>query len=176
MPVNSQGEIFVETRAQDVDLPLRFTVRYNDAERDGDIATQTAKRIAAPTATMHSANEATLDLPLTLTPAQAKEVALRQCFGPWAERTGHQWKLDWTHLDLDPGDVVTVALNSGRSYVVRLLEMGIGADLSIELQTVDRGERLVRRHGGHQPAAWYSAGRSPRRPPPRAWCSPTCRC
>jgi Putative phage tail protein len=135
VPVNSEGEIFLETRAQDVDLPLRFTVRYNDAERDADVATQTAKRIAAPTATMRSANEATLDLPLTLTPAQAKAVALRQCFGPWCERTGHQWKLPWTHLDLDPGDVVTFAL-TGRSYVVRILEMAIGADLAIELQTV----------------------------------------
>jgi Putative phage tail protein len=85
---------------------------------------------------MQSANEATLDLPLTLTPAQAKVVALRQCFGPWSERTGHQWQLSWTHLDLDPGDVVTLALNSGRSYVVRILEMAIGADLSIALQTV----------------------------------------
>jgi hypothetical protein len=136
VPVNSENEIFLETRAQDVDLPLRFTVRYNDAGRDGDIATQTAKRIAAPTATMQSANEATLDLPLTLTPTQAKEVALRQCFGPWAERTGHQWKLNWTHLDLDPGDVVTIALDSGRSYVVRILEIGIGADLSIEVESV----------------------------------------
>jgi hypothetical protein len=134
-PINPEGEIFLETRAQDIDLPLRFTVRYNDAERDADVATQTAKRIAAPTATMRSANEATLDLPLTLTPAQAKAVALQQCFGPWSERTGHQWKLPWTHLDLDPGDVVTVAL-SGRSYVVRILELAIGADLSIALQTV----------------------------------------
>jgi hypothetical protein len=136
VPVNKEGEIFLETRAQDVDLPLRFTVRYNDSERDADVATQTAKRIAAPTATMQSANEATLDLPLTLTPAQAKAIALRQCFGPWAERTGHQWQLPWTHLDLDPGDVVTFALADGRSYVVRILEMAIGADLSIALQTV----------------------------------------
>jgi hypothetical protein len=95
-PVNKDGEIFVETRAQDVDLPLRFSVRYNDSERDADVATQTAKRIAAPTATMQSANEATLDLPLTLTPAQAKEVALRQSFGPWCERTSHRRMLDWT--------------------------------------------------------------------------------
>jgi hypothetical protein len=135
-PVNNQNEMFIETRAQDIDLPLRFTVRYNDSERDAEVATQTAKRIAAPTATMQSANEATLDLPITLTPTQAKNVALRQCFGPWSERTGHQWKLPWTHLDLDPGDVVTFALTSGRSYVVRILEMAIGADLSIEMQTV----------------------------------------
>jgi hypothetical protein len=31
---------------------------------------------------------------------------------------------------------VTFALNSGRSYVVRILEMAIGANLSIALQTV----------------------------------------
>ena len=131
-----QGELFSETRAQDVDLPVRFTVRYTDEERDGDIGTQTVKRIAAPAATMHSRNEATLDLPLTLTPTEAKEVALRQCFRAWAERTSHAWHLPWTHLDVDPGDVVTIALEDGRSLTVRVMKVDIGADLELAWETV----------------------------------------
>jgi hypothetical protein len=61
--INDRGELFTETRAQDVDLPARFTVRYNDVERDADFGVQTVKRIVAPAATMQSQNEATLDLP-----------------------------------------------------------------------------------------------------------------
>jgi hypothetical protein len=51
---------------QEVDLPARFTVVYQDLERDADIGTQYAKRVAGPSSAMHSQNEATFDLPLVL--------------------------------------------------------------------------------------------------------------
>ncbi len=47
-PVNAEREAFIETRAQEVDLPVRFTVVYQDLERDADIGTQYAKRVAGP--------------------------------------------------------------------------------------------------------------------------------
>jgi hypothetical protein len=77
-----QCEAFIETRAQEVDLPLRFTVIYQDLARDADIGTQYAKRVAGPSSAMHSRNEATFDLPLTLTAAEAKGIALRSCTAP----------------------------------------------------------------------------------------------
>jgi hypothetical protein len=43
--VNAEREAFIETRGQEVDLPLRFTVVYQDLERDADIGTQYAKRV-----------------------------------------------------------------------------------------------------------------------------------
>jgi Putative phage tail protein len=168
-PINDQGELFSETRAQDVDLPVRFTVRYSDEERDGDIGTQTVKRISAPSATMHSRNEATLDLPLTLTPTEAKEIGLRQCFRAWAERTSHEWHLAWTHLDVDPGDVVTIALEDGRSLTVRVVKVDIGADLELALETVveESSTTMSRRWGA---AASGSGGASWRpRPCPASW-------
>jgi hypothetical protein len=57
VPVNAAREAFVETRAQEVDLPLRFTVVYQDLERDADVGTQYAKRVAGPSSAMHSRNE-----------------------------------------------------------------------------------------------------------------------
>jgi hypothetical protein len=48
------SEAFIETRAQEVDLPLRFSVVYQDLERDADIGTQYAKRVAGPSSAMHS--------------------------------------------------------------------------------------------------------------------------
>jgi hypothetical protein len=136
MALNERGERYIETRAQDVDLPMRFTVRYNDTARDGDIGTQTIKRIAAPSATMRSLNEATIDLPLALTAAEAKEVALRQCFAAWAERVRTERTLAWTHIDLDPGDVVTFGFDDGRLSKERILELGIGDNLELRLLTV----------------------------------------
>jgi Putative phage tail protein len=132
----SGRETFGETRAQEVDLPLRFSVRYQDADHDADEGTQTAKRIARPDATMASHNEAILDLPITLTAMQAMEVALRQLYSAWLERVMHQWQTDWTQIDLEPGDVLQIALNDGSLFTVRLLQCDLGADLVLAWQTV----------------------------------------
>jgi Putative phage tail protein len=132
----SDRETFGETRAQEVDLPLRFSVRYQDADLDADEGTQTARRIAGPDATMASHNEATLDLPITLTATQAMTVALRQLYGAWLERVMHDWQTDWTHLDLEPGDVVQIALHDGSLFAVRLLQCELGANLAVSWQTV----------------------------------------
>jgi hypothetical protein len=132
----SERETFGETRVQEVDLPLRFSVRYQDADHDADEGTQTAKRIAGPDATMASHNEATLDLPITLTATQAMEVALRQLYSAWLERVMHAWQTDWTQIDLEPGDVLQIALNDGSLATVRLLQCDLGADFVLSWQTV----------------------------------------
>jgi Putative phage tail protein len=80
---------------------------------------------------MHSRNEATFDLPLTLTAAEAKAIALRQLRSAWLERTGYEWHLPWTHVDLEPADVVQVALDDGALLNVRLLETELGANLEL---------------------------------------------
>ena len=98
VPVNTEREAFIETRAQEVDLPAKFTVVYQELERDADIGTQYAKRVAGPTSAMHSQNEATFDLPLMLTAAEAKRIALRQLHSAWLERTGYEWRLGLDRL------------------------------------------------------------------------------
>jgi hypothetical protein len=50
VPVNAEREAFIETRAQELDLPVRFTVVCQDLEREADIGTQYAKRVAGPPA------------------------------------------------------------------------------------------------------------------------------
>ena len=136
VPVNAEREAFIETRAQEVDLPARFTVVYQDLERDADIGTQYAKRVAGPSSAMHSQNEATFDLPLMLTAAEAKGIALRQLHSAWLERTGYEWRLPWTHVDLEPADAVQVALDDGTLLNVRILETELGANLELAWKTV----------------------------------------
>jgi hypothetical protein len=136
VPVNAEREAFIETRAQEVDLPLRFTVVYQDLERGADVGTQDAKRVAGPSSAMHSQNEAIFDLPLTLTAGEAKGIALRQLHSGWLERTGYEWRLPWTHVDLKPADVVQVALDDGALLNLRLLETELGANLELAWKTV----------------------------------------
>jgi hypothetical protein len=136
VPVNPEREAFIETRAQEVDLPARFTVVYQDLERDADIGTQYAKRVAGPSSAMHSQNVATFDLPLMLTAVEAKGIALRQLHSAWLERTGYEWRLPWTHVDLEPADVVQVALDDGTLLNIRLLETELGANLELAWKTV----------------------------------------
>ena len=136
VPVNAEREAFIETRAQEVDLPVSFTVVYQDLERDADIGTQYAKRVAGPSSAMHSQNVATFDLPLMLTAAEAKGIALRQLHSAWLERTGYEWRLPWTHVDLEPADVVQVALDDGTLLNVRILETELGANLELAWKTV----------------------------------------
>jgi hypothetical protein len=136
LPVNAERKVFIETRAQKVDLPLRFTVVYQDLERDADIGTQSAKRVAGPSSAMHTQNVATFDLPLMLTAAEAKGIALRQLLSAWLERSGYEWRLPWTHVDLEPADVVQVALDDGTLLNVRILETELGANLELAWKTV----------------------------------------
>ena len=48
----------------------------------------------------------------------------------------HEWQTDWTHLDLEPGDVVQIALHDGSLFTVRLLQCELGGDLAVSWQTV----------------------------------------
>ena len=132
----SEQETFVETRAQEVDLPVRFSVRYQDRALDGEIATQTGQRVRSPDPTMGSDNEATLDLPMTLSAAEAMAVVLRQLYSAWLERTGHEWKANWAHVDLEPADVIQVALDDGSLFTARLLSCDLGANLEVAWQSV----------------------------------------
>jgi Putative phage tail protein len=72
---------------------------------------------------MHSQNVATFDLPLMLTAAEAKGIALRQLHSAWLERTGYEWRLPWTHVDLEPA--VQVALDDGTLLNVRILDIAL---------------------------------------------------
>jgi hypothetical protein len=59
-----------------------------------------------------------------------------QLYGAWLERVMHEWQTDWTHLDLEPGDVVQIAFHDGSLFAVRLLQCELGANLAVSWQTV----------------------------------------
>ena len=59
-----------------------------------------------------------------------------ECSHEALERTGYEWHLPWAHIDLEPADVVQVALDDGTLLNVRLLETELGANLELAWKTV----------------------------------------
>ena len=114
VPVNAEREAFIETRAREVDLPARFTVVYQDLERDADIGTQYALRVAGPSSActpercdLRSASHAhrsSRPRASHLAAAQRLVRAHRLRVAPASRPMSR----------LEPADVVQIALDDGR--------------------------------------------------------------
>ncbi|MBX6376614.1 MAG: hypothetical protein IRZ13_20600, partial [Acetobacteraceae bacterium] len=66
------GESWRERRTQEVELPERISVVYMDRDADYQQGTQSEKRASLPLATMHSRNQASLELALAIDATTAK--------------------------------------------------------------------------------------------------------
>lgn len=130
------GEFFRENRIQETELPLRFSITYMDRDNDYQQAVHNAKRIRSPDATMRSGNEQAVQLPMVLTAATAKQAAEKALYSAWNERSSYSLRVPWTHVALDPADVVQITLDDGTTVRARLAQMDVGLDLSLDLSAV----------------------------------------
>lgn len=132
-----EAPVIEEQRAQDAELPRALSVRHIDPERAYEIGTQRWQRPRAPTPTMASVGETTLDLPVVLTAAEAKAVARRLVLAAWRERTRFAFAGTTQHLRLEPADVATLVRADGAESRVRLLSAQLGADWTVAVETVE---------------------------------------
>lgn len=132
---NKDGEYFKTTHGEEIDFPRRFNVNFLDAERDYGTNSQKAQRMLAPAAAMASQLEATMELPAVIHADQGKQIAERALYSMWAERDRYSLGLAWTHIDLDPTDVVTFSLSDG-NLISRLQKIEIGADYILDVSAV----------------------------------------
>ena len=133
---NSDGIVVKETITQELEMPMRVTVNHYDTSRDHQQGSQTMKRKAGPVPTMWTNKEDIIDLPITWTPDEAKQCADKILKMQWANRFGYAMELPWRYLKYDPTDVATVNLDDGTVYTMRMTEVNIGADFSIEATAV----------------------------------------
>lgn len=111
--VNEQTSEYIrETRKQEVELPERFSTTYMNYLDDYQQDTQSGKRFLNPAPSMYSHDQQTLEIAGAFDPTEVKRQAEKALYTAWQERKGFEYKLAWTHLDLDPTDVVTIALDS----------------------------------------------------------------
>ncbi len=128
-------EALKQTLIQELEMPLKVTVNYYDTERDHQQGSQSSRRYAGPFPTMWTAKEDIVDLPIVWTPNMAKRSADKLLKMAWANRMGLQFGLPWRFLRYDPTDVATLNITDA-AYLIRLTEVRIGQDFSIEADSV----------------------------------------
>lgn len=90
-------------RYQGVDLPRSVTVEYFSSENAHNTFVQTAKL-----ETFEDGQDVKLVVPMTLTEQEAYDMAEKALVNAHVERMNYSWTTTYEHLDLEPGDVVTV--------------------------------------------------------------------
>jgi putative tail protein len=130
---NEPGRFWEAKRAQEQELPLQINVRYNDPSLDFLAGASYAKRIALPVPTTFSKRVKTVDLPIVAENAEARHIAEKWLYTMWAERDTYHTKFGWKYLFLDPTDNVTVNLDNGDSYTLRIESTEVGADYTMDV-------------------------------------------
>ncbi len=126
------GDVVRETRVQEVDLPNRLSVVYPDIANDYQPNTQSSKRTSQPTPTMYTKNQSSLTIPVAMDADTAKRLSYTLLNLAWIERISTEFRVSWEYLKLDPVDSITVSLDNGTSYRVRLVSQDVGADFSVQ--------------------------------------------
>lgn len=117
-------------------LPVQIEVKFFDVRREGQSNTQSALRQVVRSEKIES-----FDLPATLIPKEARQIAKRELYRRWIERNGFALSVPWKYGYLKPTDVVLVDV-SGFTYSIRLKEVigtlpdvvqlkGVAQDVSI---------------------------------------------
>ena len=121
-----------ETRAQDIELPLRIDLTYYDPALYYEANTQHASRIARAVGTQ---NLQSIQLSIVLTADEAAQVAERTLKNAWIERNSYTFNLPPSHLRLDPTDVITID-TPDINFTVRLNQVDFGANNIVACQAV----------------------------------------
>lgn len=125
------NDFWVETRAQEADLPSQIALGFMNVNDDYQSSVAHTQRISAPYSTVNSRQQVSMDVSIVFTPSEAKTRARQMLYAQWAERTAHTTRLPWAYMDLDPADLITVEMNDGRSYNDRIHSLEIGADFTM---------------------------------------------
>jgi len=131
---------FLESRAPDYGLPVEVNVVYNDQDRDYQQGTAQFRRVSQPVQVMHSNKTDNVEIPIVFTEPEAADIAQRILFMAWQSRDSGKTQTHWSHLDLDPGDVVNIAFNDGRTITDRIGKSTVGANFEIEMETSRSGD------------------------------------
>lgn len=124
-----------EIRTQDVELPMRLSVRYRNKDIDYNTDVEHAKRHRNPLPTINSRSERTLDLPIVDTPTDIKQTAEKWLYTMWAERRQFKTIIPWDYLELDPTDVFNMGL-FGETIEMRLGEVDVGQGWAMDVAGV----------------------------------------
>jgi hypothetical protein len=136
------------TRAQEVDLPSRVSVRYANALGDYLPAVEQSRRIVG-----ESRQEVLLELPIALTPNQAATIADVQMYNAYIARTRYAFSTSIKYAKYEPGDIVGLPLDAGTARARIVRSESSGPQINFEAVGDDALVYLSAAVGGTQQAS-----------------------
>ncbi|WNL50658.1 tail protein [Ruegeria phage RpAliso] len=135
------GDIpYAESRTPEHELPAELNINHTDPARDYQPGTVLRRRIGNPRPSMFSSVVSTSELAMVLTEGEAGDIAEKMLYKSWLERDKSSAMLNWTHLDLDPGDVIAMNFEDGRTIKDRIATTSLGSNFEIEVKSVRSGD------------------------------------
>lgn len=123
----AQGVRMTKSREMSLQIPRRVEVTYIDAAREYEIGPAgSAERLNTD-----SVNVTAIEMPVVLTANEAQGKAETLLYLYWLERYDLSLVLPPTHTNLEPADVVTIAL-TGETLIVRLTNINYLPDGRLE--------------------------------------------
>jgi hypothetical protein len=124
------GTKYAAKRMQGIDLPRSVTIKYYSSAIDQNIFTQNSTL-----ETYTEGQDASIEVPFTLTDAQAKTITETVLINSHIEQQQYSFTTDYYNIDLEPSDVITIPLDSGGSTQVRIIEINETDDGLLEFTT-----------------------------------------
>lgn len=126
---SAPGVALMRQREMDSQLPKKVVLRHLDSAREYDVNEQySPERMSSD-----AVNIIEINLPLVLSPAEAAKTAEIFFNVPWQERHSVEFTLGPSHLNLEPGDSVTITTDT-ESITVRIESINYGINGILECQ------------------------------------------
>jgi hypothetical protein len=129
-------DFYEETRNQEIDLPKSVMFSYMNAHKEYQVDTAFYTRAIAPISVMQSREVLDVNLPIAMWPDQAASIAEQINLAIWTERGQHHFVLPWKYMVYEPTDKFFVKMDSGLRFYDRAIKIELGANLSIDVETV----------------------------------------
>lgn len=136
IPNTQTNQPLEERRIQETELPCYVGITFMDETRDYNTNTAVFQRPYRPTPAMLSDNRVEVELPIVADFTQMKQLAQKQLYSLWQERSTYSQRVPWNYIWLDPGDELTVELDDGAVLPQRIEKATLGADFQFEMTCV----------------------------------------
>lgn len=125
-----------EVQDNDIARTRKLSLSYRDIGREYETNVQAIQLPKVNGSIYDAEAPITVDVPIVMTAANAKSLAEILLYSKNIYNSTYSLDLPPRHMTIDPGDVITVSMDDGRSLEMRTKTVNIGADRSIELSTV----------------------------------------
>ena len=122
---------YTAKRVQGIDLPRSVTLNYYSAALDHNVFTQ-----VSTLETYSSGQDVKLEVPFTLADDEAKRITESALVNAHIEQQQYTFVTDYHNIDLEPGDIISMPLDSGGNTNVRIIQIRETDDGLLEFTVV----------------------------------------